>query len=158
MSALCQIGVTSKQHLLFDISPNMSDPIPSATADPDSDHAAHANAEDRKAAAALSSLNVNEITTDGVSDGANTNQDALGKAMSRLEIVGGQGQNTKGTNVQKSDGEVAKKKVVKVAAADVALLVDQLELSRIKATELLKAHDGDVVKAMKAFIAPSFRA
>lgn len=101
----------------------MSDPIPSATADPDSDHAAHANAEDRKAAAALSSLNVNEITTDGVSDGANTNQDALGKAMSRLEIVGGQGQNTKGTNVQKSDGEVAKKKVVKVAAADVALLV-----------------------------------
>ncbi|CAG8289578.1 unnamed protein product [Penicillium salamii] len=75
----------------------MSDPIPSATADPDTDNAAHANAEYRKAAAALSSLNVNEITTEGVSDGANTtNQDALGKAMSRLEIIAGQGQSTKG--------------------------------------------------------------
>jgi NACalpha-BTF3-like transcription factor len=30
--------------------------------------------------------------------------------------------------------------------------VEQLELSRPKATELLKAHEGDAVKAMSAFV------
>jgi hypothetical protein len=29
-----------------------------------------------------------------------------------------------------------------------------LELSKAKATELLKAHDGDAVKAMTAFVTP----
>lgn len=104
----------------------MSDPIPSASADQDAvDHIAPSNAEDRKAAAALSSLNVNEVATEGISDGApeTANQEALGKAMSRLEIAAGKGPNTKGAAVQKSGGAVAKKKVVKIAAADVALLV-----------------------------------
>jgi hypothetical protein len=32
--------------------------------------------------------------------------------------------------------------------------MDELELSKIKATELLRAHDGDAVKAMRAFIQP----
>lgn len=31
--------------------------------------------------------------------------------------------------------------------------VDQLDLTKPKATELLKAHDGDAVRAMEAFIA-----
>jgi long-subunit acyl-CoA synthetase (AMP-forming) len=31
--------------------------------------------------------------------------------------------------------------------------VDELELTKLKATELLKAHDGDAVHALKAFIA-----
>ncbi|TGJ86409.1 hypothetical protein E0Z10_g2350 [Xylaria hypoxylon] len=49
---------------------------------------------------------------------------------------------------------VEKKEVkkVKVDAADVALLVDELELTKPKATELLKAHDGDAVRALRAFI------
>ena len=32
--------------------------------------------------------------------------------------------------------------------------VDELELTKAKATELLKAHDGDAVKAMRAYITP----
>ena len=30
--------------------------------------------------------------------------------------------------------------------------VDELDLTKPKATELLKAHDGDAVKAMRAFV------
>ncbi|KAJ5997275.1 hypothetical protein N7499_006422 [Penicillium canescens] len=137
----------------------MSDPIPSATADPDAvEQPLPANAEDRKAAAALSSLNTNEISTETASAKVNTaNQEALGKAMSRLEIADGHDAGKKGTaQARKVDG-VVKKQVVKVAAADVALLVDQLELTKTKATELLRAHDGDAVKAMTAFISPCVR-
>ena len=32
--------------------------------------------------------------------------------------------------------------------------VEELELSKVKATELLKAHDGDAIKAMRAFVTP----
>ncbi|CRL17364.1 unnamed protein product [Penicillium camemberti] len=138
----------------------MSDPIPSATADPNLvEKPLSSNAEDRKAAAALSSLNTNEIATEGASIGApvNAKQEALGRAISRLEITAGQGSDSRTTvEVLKTD-EVVKKKTVKVAPADVTLLVDQLDLNKSKATELLKAHDGDAVKAMKAFIAPSIQ-
>ena len=34
--------------------------------------------------------------------------------------------------------------------------VDELELPKPKATELLKAHDGDAVKALKAYLQPDF--
>jgi hypothetical protein len=34
--------------------------------------------------------------------------------------------------------------------------VEELELPKPKATELLKAHDGDAVKAMKAYLQPDF--
>ena len=30
--------------------------------------------------------------------------------------------------------------------------MEELDLSKIKATDLLKAHDGDAVKAMRAFV------
>ncbi|KAK0903243.1 hypothetical protein LTR02_007660 [Friedmanniomyces endolithicus] len=48
--------------------------------------------------------------------------------------------------------EEAPKKLVKVDQADVALLADQLALSKTKATELLRAHDADAVKAMTAWV------
>lgn len=35
------------------------------------------------------------------------------------------------------------------------LQVEQLDLTKTKATELLKAHDGDATKAIRAFIAPA---
>ena len=38
------------------------------------------------------------------------------------------------------------------------LQVDELDLSKVKATELLKAHDGDAMKAVRAFILPPARA
>lgn len=104
----------------------MSDSIPSATVDPDAVHQPlPANAEDRKAAAALDALNTNELAAEAVpaKGPSNADQEALGKAMSRLEIAAGQGSAKKGTtDTQKKEAEV-KKKAVKVTAADVALLV-----------------------------------
>ncbi|GAB7325805.1 hypothetical protein MBLNU13_g09890t1 [Cladosporium sp. NU13] len=50
----------------------------------------------------------------------------------------------------KKDEEPAK--LIKVDAADVSLLAEQLDLSRPKATELLRAHDADAVRAMKAWV------
>jgi glycerol dehydrogenase-like iron-containing ADH family enzyme len=121
------------------------------------------SAEDRKAAAALSKLDAR-----GDDEGASreVDQEAVNNAMSSL------------------GGGAAKKEVkaVKVDAADVKLLVssvptflssdgikdlfasltlspeqvDELELPKPKATELLKAHDGDAVKALKAYLQPNF--
>lgn len=104
----------------------MSDSIPSATADPDAvEQVIPSNAEDRKAAAALSSLNTNEITTEGGSTKAphTANQEALGRAMSRLEIAAGQDSGKKRATEGSKADEVVKKKTVKVAPADVTLLV-----------------------------------
>lgn len=103
----------------------MSDSIPSAAADPNSiETPIPSNAEDRKAAAALSSLNTNEIATEGPSIGAplTASQEALGRAMSRLEIAAGQDSGNKAAEGPKTDA-VVKKQIVKVAPADVALLV-----------------------------------
>ncbi|KAI4865477.1 hypothetical protein F4820DRAFT_447969 [Hypoxylon rubiginosum] len=92
-------------------------------------------AEDRKAAAAMANL---DSRGDDASNMNAFDQEAVSKAMKTL---GGA-------------GAVEKKEVkkVKVDATDVALLVDELDLTKAKATELLKAHDGDAVEAMKAFI------
>ncbi|KAJ5579821.1 uncharacterized protein N7459_005806 [Penicillium hispanicum] len=136
----------------------MSDPIPSATADPDAvDLPIPANAEDRKAAAALSSLNTNEIVTEAKGP-SSADQEALGKAMSRLEIAAGHGTGGKGPSESQYKETEAKKKAVKVTAADVSFLSDQLDVHKNKATELLKAHEGNVTLAMKAFITPPFQA
>ncbi|KAI0020090.1 hypothetical protein F4780DRAFT_779823 [Xylariomycetidae sp. FL0641] len=106
------------------------------TGDVSDEVAAAKNAEDRKAAAAMASLDsrADENAGSGTVDAA-----AAQKAMQDL---GGEGAKT---------AAVAPK--VKVDAADVALLVDELDLTKAKATELLKAHEGDAVRAMKAFIA-----
>ncbi|KAJ5675504.1 hypothetical protein N7462_008401 [Penicillium macrosclerotiorum] len=139
----------------------MSDPIPSATADPDAvEQKLPANAEDRKAAAALSALNNSAVTGDvSFPRGPSAaDQEALSKAMSRLEVAAGSNTEKRTAfDSQKKESEV-KKKAVKIAAADVALLADQLDLHKNKATELLKANEGDITRAMRAFITPSFRA
>ncbi|KAK4153276.1 hypothetical protein C8A00DRAFT_15468 [Chaetomidium leptoderma] len=96
------------------------------------------SAEDRKAAAALSKLDAR-----GDDEGPQTgevDQEAVKNAMNSL----GGGADKKET------------KAVKVDAADVKLLVEEFELPKSKATELLKAHDGDAVKAMKAYLQPDF--
>lgn len=160
----------------------MAEPIPSA-GDGD-EQRLPANAEDRKAAAALSSLNNNEISQ-GDDAGSKLSsaaaQEALGKAMSRLEIAAGGGANKTAAAAAPSTAkkeDVVKKKAVKVAAEDVTLLVrnsdflfvicrrfqanmlptfkvDELDLTKNKATELLKSHDGDLKQALRAFITPS---
>lgn len=95
-----------------------------------------ANAEDRKAASALANLDSNDDAA-ASSAGAPVDLDAISKA-------------TKGAAAAASKDAY---KNVKVEAADVALLVEELELPKPKATELLKRHEGDAVKAMRAYVA-----
>ena len=117
----------------------MAEPRPAAakptatSADAEDDPSSHlpANAEDRKAAAALNSLNANEISQGEAGDGAikqpsKADQEALGKAMSRLEMASGAASAQKKTAATKDKGEkkeVEVKKKVKVAAEDVNFLV-----------------------------------
>ncbi|EEH47017.1 uncharacterized protein PADG_03115 [Paracoccidioides brasiliensis Pb18] len=141
------------------------------------------NAEDRAAAAALSSLDTANKTCASENDASvpsgavlpsAADQEALGKAMSRLELIAGVGKaggsgaagaagsgkkddkaKKSKTDVRAEEKEKAVKKVVKVAAEDVGLLVDQLDLTKVKATELLRSHEGDPIRAIHAYIAPS---
>ncbi|KAI0393747.1 hypothetical protein F5Y17DRAFT_458647 [Xylariaceae sp. FL0594] len=96
------------------------------------------SAEDRKAAAALASLDSNG---DGASS-AEVDAASVSKAIQNLSSA--------------TPAEKKEVKKVKVDAADVALLVDELEITKAKATELLKKYDGDAVRAMKAYIAVDF--
>ncbi|CAD0087930.1 unnamed protein product [Aureobasidium vineae] len=63
---------------------------------------------------------------------------ALGKAMKDLDIA----------SEEKSEA-----KNVKVEMADVVLLAENLDVSRARATELLKANEADPIKAMRAWVA-----
>lgn len=104
----------------------MSDPIPSASADHEGLERPHpANAEDRKAAAALSSLHTNEIgaTSSPTRGPSSADQEALGKAMSRLEIASGHHTGNKPPGQTLNNGVDVKKKAVKISAADVTFLV-----------------------------------
>lgn len=77
------------------------------------------SAEDRKAAAALSSLDApREDESAGLKD---IDQEAVRKAMDRLTMAGGGA--TNGTSAKKEEEKKVVKKVVKVDQADVALLV-----------------------------------
>ncbi|PYH36273.1 huntingtin-interacting protein K [Aspergillus neoniger CBS 115656] len=140
----------------------MSDSIPSAHPDEHHQHQHPTNAEDRKAAAALSALNPSHIAPDTLKSSSTpsaADQEALGQAMSRLEIASGQTGGAGRGGVQKPVDaqkrvpmEGAKKRAVKVAVEDVNLLVEELELNKSTATELLRLHDGNVVDAMRAFV------
>jgi hypothetical protein len=130
----------------------MAEPVPSASnaaadtaADNEEDPSSRLpkNAEDRKAAAALNSLNANEITQDETSGStvkqpSKADQEALGKAMSRLETASGASGAKKKDDRKKAEekevGEVKKK--IKVAAEDVTFLVSGLPC-RIEAPEHL---------------------
>ncbi|GIZ39538.1 hypothetical protein CKM354_000291900 [Cercospora kikuchii] len=104
-----------------------------------------ASNEDRKAAAALSSL---DAPSEDVKPKKETDLKALNEAMKAL-MPAAKPKETASSTTKKDE---APKKVVKVDAADVALLVEQLDLNKTKATELLRAHDADVLKAIKAWV------
>ncbi|RMZ78112.1 hypothetical protein DV738_g3977, partial [Chaetothyriales sp. CBS 135597] len=89
-----------------------------------------ANAEDRKAAAALNALNANAMSQEGGESASKqpsaADQEALGKAMSRLEIASGQGKQGDGAgkkNEAKKEAEVKKK--IKIASEDVNFLIQE---------------------------------
>lgn len=129
----------------------MAEPQPSAVQEGAAEpHAPTGTADDRKAAAALSTLDARE-------DGG-VKKEVDGKALDKA---------VKGLSVK--DAKTDEKKNVKVEPADVNLLVrllpyrnhasttdnvqiQELELSKQNATDLLKAHDGSAVKAMTAFV------
>ncbi|KAI1815582.1 hypothetical protein GGS20DRAFT_328391 [Poronia punctata] len=96
------------------------------------------SAEDRKAAAALASLDSN-------GDGAEASQVDAASASKAIRNL------ATAAPTEKKDV-----KKVKVDAGDVTLLVDELEMTKAKATELLKAHDGDAVRAMRDYIKVQF--
>ncbi|EKG15460.1 hypothetical protein MPH_07331 [Macrophomina phaseolina MS6] len=116
----------------------MAEPQPAGVHEGAEQPPAPASAEDRKAQAAMSTLDAAQREDDGAPK-KDVDAEALGKAMKSLDV---KDQNKK----QEA------KKAVKVDPADVALLVEQLELPKPKATELLKSHDGDAVKALTAFV------
>ena len=118
---------------------------------------APASAEDRKAAAAMSTLETrggDEEAEAKKSNNKQIDQEALGKAISRLELADKAGKVAAGetTKKEKEKEEREKRAKVKVDQGDVSLLVEELDLNKVKATELLKAHEGDAVRAMRAFV------
>ncbi|KAK4672491.1 hypothetical protein QC763_103520 [Podospora pseudopauciseta] len=101
------------------------------------------SAEDRKAAAALSNLDSNN-TTDNTS--TQVDQAAATNALNSVSAV----------SEKKPPVEASAKSKVKVDAADVSLLVAEFEVSKARATELLRQNDGDAVKTIRAFLQPAF--
>ena len=109
----------------------MSEPLPSLP-----DQAPPTNAEDRKAAAALSSLDAQHQSDEDNENGSkhskqaiNIDQEALGRAISRLELSS-KGKEPKAEGVGKGkavegDVEEEAKKKVKIDQGDVALLVSR---------------------------------
>ena len=146
----------------------MAEPIPSAStagaeaANDEEQSQIPANAEDRKAAAALDALKANEMSQDSTTTTSKqpsaADQAALGEAMNRLEIASGKSAAKKKEGEKKSEeskkDDVPKKKI-KIVTEDVNWLMDELDLTKNKATELLRAHEGDAMNAAKAFIMPT---
>jgi hypothetical protein len=112
----------------------MAEPIPSAShagenPEDDSANVVPNNAEDRKAAAALDALNANDMSQDngeaGTKKRSNVDQDALDKAMSRLEIASGVNKKKEDTKKAEMKKAADIKKKIKVSVEDVNFLVYQ---------------------------------
>ncbi|KAK0387136.1 hypothetical protein NLU13_5449 [Sarocladium strictum] len=123
--------------------------VEGATGDLEDERPAVKSAEDRKAAFALANLdNLDEASAAS----RNVDQEAVGQAMKNLGGGAGSGTAKGGSATAPS----APKKAVKVDPTDVTLLVQELELPKLKVTEMLKSCDGDAIAAMRAYAAPSF--
>jgi len=131
---------------------------PTVTEGMDEEAPPPAAAEDRKAAAAMSNLEKRGGDDDAETKSSRRiDRQALNKAISRLELADRSGKISVGDEQkQKEKEEKEKEKAriakVKVDQADVTLLVEELDLNKTKATDLLKRHEGDAVKAMRAFV------
>ena len=142
----------------------MAEPIPSAStaaadaADDETSQNLPKNAEDRKAAAALNSLNANEMSTENGETGPKqpsaADQEALGKAMSRLEIVSGVNKKKEDTKKAETKKEVEVKKKVKIAAEDVTLLVGR---SLLATTAPMLSMITDILSRSRSLIFPRIR-
>lgn len=109
------------------------------------------SAEDRKAASALASLDDRDDSAAAAAKN-NIDQEAVGKAISNLS--GAPGGVAKQAPTAAS--AAAPKKAVKIDQADVALLVEELDLPKARVTEMLRAADGDALETMRAYVKPAF--
>lgn len=109
-----------------------------------------ASADDKKAAAALSSLDQPSMSTGNAAPKKDIDSKAIGDAMQRLTVSEGKGGKEAAKAEKKEEQGPAKK--VKIEAADVNLVVEQCDLSKVKATELLKSHDGDLGRALRGWV------
>ncbi|KAL2203906.1 hypothetical protein CC79DRAFT_1312006 [Sarocladium strictum] len=123
--------------------------VEGAAGDVEDERPAVKSAEDRKAASALANL---DTTDDASAASKNVDQEAVGQAMKNL----GGTASTSTTKLSSTAANAPPKKAVKVDAADVALLVQELELPKPKVTEMLKGCDGDAVATMRTYVTPSF--
>ena len=110
----------------------MAEPIPSASTAADAadeeTQTLPKNAEDRKAAAALNALNANEMSQESTvqKQPSAADQEALGKAMSRLEIASGVASKKKDEDKKKAKEDQKEgviKKKIKISSEDVNFLV-----------------------------------
>ncbi|CAF9916349.1 MAG: hypothetical protein GOMPHAMPRED_000968 [Gomphillus americanus] len=125
----------------------------------ESEPAPKGSTDSRRAAAALSSL---DARTDDDSKNkpspSAADRQALGDAMTRLEGLelgskaSALSSTTKSPEKERKEREAEDRRKVKVDAADVALVVEELELTKVKATELLKSYGGDAVRAITAYV------
>ena len=107
-----------------------------------------ANAEDRKAAAAMNSL---DARGDDAEAPATAKKEIDVKALTdAMKLLDPSSQPKK--PLEKRKEEEVKKPLIKVDPADVALLVEQLDVSKGKATEMLRASDADATEAMRAWV------
>ncbi|KOS23413.1 hypothetical protein ESCO_006667 [Escovopsis weberi] len=106
----------------------------------DSPAAAAKSVEDRKAASALANLDAS------ADDSAAAPSAAASAAAAAAAAAGSSSSASK-------QAKPAPKKNIKLDPEDVALVVDQLELSKPRAIELLKQHDGSAVAVLRMFAA-----
>lgn len=109
-----------------------------------------ASAEDRKAAAAMSSLDV-KSEEEPAQPKKEVDQKALAEAMKFLSVGEEKGKKAAEAGGKKKDVE-APKPVIKVDQADVALVAEACDMNKVKATELLRRYDADAGKAMGAWV------
>merc|ERR1711939_396470 len=122
---------------------------------------APATADDRATAKAMSSLDAKP--DENAEPKKELDMKAINDAMKNLETIGQQGEKkpaAEETSARKQAQEAmkrrqeedARRKTVKVDQADVALLAEQLDMSKPKATDFLKSHEANAVKAMTTWV------
>ncbi|PSK34081.1 hypothetical protein B9Z65_8407 [Elsinoe australis] len=131
----------------------MAEPQPPAVQEGDTTRSVPASADDKTAAAALSSLDQPSMSTDNAAPKKDIDSKAIGDAMQRLTVSEGQGGGAgkEAAKAEKKEEQEPAKKV-KIEAADVNLVVDQCDLSKVKATELLRGYDGDLGRALRGWV------
>ena len=125
----------------------MSEPHRPSNNDEEEPASTAKSAEDRKAASALASLDANDASASASSGHADS--EAVNQAIKNLSGTGGA---AKASSKPASAASSAPKVVVKIDQADVALLVEHLEVTKVKATEMLRSAGGEVDKVLTEFV------